>query len=185
VSAARRRAIAAGTLAAVLLLAVGCGSGGGGYASRIAATFVPDRSTPEPASVTLGPGPATDDLVTVHATITDVAGVYGAAFYLLLDPAIASYVSYTPGEVLETGGHSPVYLVDASQPGLVVFSASRLGAVATVDVSGTRRLVSLTFRVGAVGSAPLSFQAAVLYDDQLQPQPLPGIQWFGGTLVGD
>jgi hypothetical protein len=184
-SRAIRCGLAVAALVVVPIVVPGCGSGGGTTTPRIGAAFVPDRATPEPANVTLAAGAAVDDLVTVHATITDVDGLYGAAFDLTIDPAIATFVSYTPGEVLETGGHVPIYLVNGDQPGLVVFSASRLGPVPPVDVTGTHTLVSLTFRLNQIGSGSVAFQAAALYDDQLQPQPLPGIQWYGGTLVGD
>ncbi len=179
------RALAAVALLAATLFVSACGSSGSGTVDPpIQGSFLPERSTPEPASVSLAQSAAFNDLVTVQARVTDVAGLYGAAFYLIVDPAIVTFVGHAPGQVLEAGGQSPVYLVDASQPGVVVVSASRLGAVPAVDVTGTGILLSLTFRVVDVGTGSVAFQGAALYGDQLQPQPMPGIQWYGGAFVG-
>jgi len=180
------RPIVGTALGAGVALAVACGSAsdGSAVAPGIQATFLADRSSPESASVSLVQAATAGDLVTVHASVTDVAGLYGAGFYLTVDPAIVAFVRYAPGDVLETGGHSPVYLVDASQPGLIVVSTTRLGAVPAVDVTGTRTLLSLTFRGIGVGACHVTFHGAALYGDQLQPQPMPGIRWYGGEFVG-
>ena len=53
-----------------------------------------------------------------------------------------------------------------------------------VDAVGTVTVIELTFRVEEEGSSQINFQAATLLDDQLQPQPIPGIAWHGGSLDG-
>jgi Cohesin domain len=167
------------------LLASGCGgSDYSGSSTGLHASFTAEQSAPGPASVSLEPGRATGDTIEVRVRLTDIGDVYGAAFYVVLDPVIASYVSYAAGEVLESDGQVPLYLVDAGQPGRIVVSANRLGPVGGVDVTGSRTLLTLTLRVVGVGVSGATFDSAALYDSQLQPQPMPGIHWFGGEIVG-
>ena len=173
--------------ASVLLLCAAAGCGGsdyGGMSGGVRASFIAEQPSPGPASVSLEPGRATGDMVEVRVRVTDIAGVYGAAFYLVVDPAIASYVRYAPGEVLESDGQVPLYLVDAGQPGRIIVSATRLGPVGGIDVSGSQVLLTLTLRVVGVGVSGTTFDAAALYDSQIQPQPMSGIQWYGGQIAG-
>ena len=180
----KRGSIAVPAVLLAGLVANGCGSDNGGLSSSLHASFTAEQPAPGPASVTLEPGRATGDLIEVRVRLTDIVDVYGAAFYVVLDPAIASFVRYTPGEILESDGEIPFYLVDSGQPGRIVVSANRLGPVGGVDVTGSRTLLTLTLRVVGVGVSGATFDAVALYDSQLQPQPMPGIQWFGGEIVG-
>lgn len=148
--------------------------------------FAPQEPNPGPDTTAMDLGSATGDLVTVRVEVTDTDGVYAAAFDVTYDPSMASYVAFTPGSLLEQAGHSPTYQVNASSPGRVVVGVSRNGNVPAVDAMGTNNhLISLTFRVRQAGSAPLTFGSPALYDGQAPPQPLSGIQWFGGSLTGD
>ena len=71
----------------------------------------------------------------------------------------------------------------AVQPGRVIVGVSRAGSTAT-SVSGTKMVISLMFRVKVVGDFPISFENSVVTDGQTVPQPLPGISWFAGAILG-
>ena len=64
-------------------------------------------------------------------------------------------------------------------------ATNRQGSAPGVDASGTVVLIELRFRVTQAATSQMAFQSPDLLDDQLQPQPIPGIQWFGGTIVGN
>ena len=183
--------ILTGLLAVFVCLSAACGggSGGGGGAGPgpgggLAAGFVADEPSPGSDTVNSGQGNASNDLVTVLVNVTDTNGIYAAAFDLLYDSAQVTYVGWTPGTLLEQGGNAVIYDVGTPQSGQLVVSASRQGNVPGANVSGTRAVVGLTFRVEQVGNSPISFQSNTLLDGQQQPQPIPGIAWFGGTLTG-
>ncbi len=180
----KRESIVGSAVLLACLLASGCGGSDYGGTSGLQASFTAEQPAPGPASVSLEPGRATGDMIEVRVQLTDIGDVYGAAFYVVLDPAIASYVSYAAGEILEGDGQDPLYLVDAGQPGRIIVSANRLGPVGGIDVTGSRTLLTLTLRVVGVGVSGATFDSPALYDSQLQPQPMPGIQWFGGEIVG-
>lgn len=179
-------------LVIVLVAGAACGGssgdpvpGPGGGSSNLVAGFTPDQPSPGADTVALHEGASTDDIVTVRVAVTDVGGIFGAAFDLTYDPGRASFVNWTSGTLLEQGGHTPSYQVDGRTPGQVVVGASRQGSAPAVDAVGTVPLIELRFRVTQAGTSQIAFQSPDLLDDQLQPQPIPGIQWFGGTLVGN
>lgn len=177
---------------ALLPMAAACGGGGssdGGVlnedSSSLTAGFVPEALNPSPETTSMISGSSNGDLVTVKIEVTDTEGVYAAAFDVTYDPDMATYVGFTPGSLLEQGGHSPTYQLDASQPGRVVVGASRNGNVPTVNAAGARNLINLTFQVKQAGSAPLTYGSPQLYDGQAPPQPLPGIHWFAGAITAN
>jgi len=167
-------------------MAAACGGGSDVINSPSVLTggFTPEVLNPGAKTTAMGVGITSGALVTVAVNITNTNGVYGAAFDVTFDPAMASWVSSSPGSVLETGGHTPTYQVDDSQPGKVVVGASRNGSVSAVDVVGTRNLINLTFRVTQPGSSQLTFAvgSAQLFGPQAPPQPIPGVSFFGGAL---
>lgn len=166
-------------------MAAACGGGSdvvNNSPSVLTGGFTPEVLNPGAKTTAMGVGSTSGSLVTVAVNITNTNGVYGAAFDVRFDPAMASWVSYSHGSVLETGGHTPTYQVDDSQPGRVVVGASRNGSVSAVDVVGTRNLINLTFRVTQPGSSQLTFGSPDLYNAQAPPQPIPGVTFFGGAL---
>lgn len=173
-------------LLALLPATVACSGGGGANqvlnTGGLAANFTPDQPTPSALTTAMDRGVATGDLVTVTVNITDTRGVYGAAFWLTFNPDKATYVTWSPGSLLEAGHQTPTYQVDASQPGKVVVAATRNGNVSPVDALGTKNLINLTFRVQQAGDSPLAFGSPRLYDGQVPPQPIAGVNWFGGSL---
>ena len=177
-------------VAAAALIGCGGGSGGdgdviGGGGTAVAADFVPDQPSPPPASVALEKGPASANLITIHVDATGVSDVYGAAFELAFNGSLAEYVGFTPGSFFEQGGTRPTYQVSSPSPGQVVIGVTRNGAVSGVSTTASRPIINLTFRVKVAGSGAVTLPDAVLYDAQIQPQPLSGITWEAGTLHGN
>lgn len=180
-------------LAMVLLIAaaalLGCGGGSGGgdgvLEPTLAADFLPDEPAPPPSTVAMEKGPASADLVTVRVDVTGVSNVYGAAFELAYDATLADYVGFTKGTFFEQGGHSPTYQVSSPTSGQVVVGVTRNGNVTGVSASVSKTVVNLTFRVKKAGSGSITLPDAVLYDAQIQPQPVAGIAWHTGTLRGN
>ncbi len=186
----RHRVFVLATIVA-LTSVVACGGGGsdpvndgGGGSSLISADFTPSTPNPGADMVTLQKGTANANNVVVDVRVTDVNGVFGASFDVLYNTAQAAFVGYTAGDAL-AGGNTPLYDVQQPTPGRLVVFATRQGAGATgVDITGTKTLIKLTFRVDRAGSSTMSFQNGELLDDQNPPQPIPGIAWSGGTLTG-
>jgi hypothetical protein len=179
-----------GALALVLALvtAPACGGGSssdlGGSPPAIAASFTPDEPTPDPNTVAMAEGTTTYDVVTVNVTLTGTNGVYAAAFDVVYDEAHVTYLDFTHGSAFEQGGNTPNYSASAaSTPGRVVVGVSRIGDSAT-DITGTKTIVGLQFRVKQAGAYPITIESPVMYDAQAPPQPIPGIAWFAGTLTG-
>ena len=184
-----------GQKAFLLLIAtavlIGCGGGGddGGViddgSTTVTANFVADEPAPPASSVALEKGPASSNLVTVRVDVTGVSDVYGAAFELAYDGTLADFVGFTQGTLLEQGGHAPTYQVSSPNPGQVVVGVTRNGAVPGVSTTSSKAIVNLTFRVKKAGIGAVTLPDAVLYDAQIQPQPIANIDWHAGALHGN
>jgi hypothetical protein len=176
-----------------MLLVVACGgggsdpvtnSGGGGSSNTIAASFTPTQPNPTgPNEVSMSQGARNANLVTVRVEVTDTNDVFGASFEIDYDVSSIQFEGWSAGTILESGGNNPNYTVNATN-GMVVVGASRTGNASGVNVNGTQTLINLTFRVTDTGTMPIQFINPVLSDNQLQPQPLFGISWSAGDLVG-
>jgi len=180
-----------GTIATwVLLVAVvGCGGGGSSPspASNFAGSFTPDAQNPGANTVymTGTPGAGSNaSLVTLHVYVNDTSDVFGASFDLSFDPAMAQFVNWTAGQVLEFGGQSVSYQINASTPGRVVVGVARTSGGIGVTVPDAQALVHLTLRVTDVGSSSVQFTNPALLNSQNPPQPKTGVTFFGGTLTG-
>lgn len=177
-------------IAAAALIGCGGGSGGDGDpvddgSTTVSADFVPEDSSPPASSVTLQRGAASANLITVRVDATGVSSIYGAAFELAFDGTLAEYVGFTPGSFFEQGGTMPTYQVSSPVPGLIVVGVTRNGAVPGVSTSSSRPIVNLTLRVKKAGSGAVTLPDAILYDAQIQPQPVSGIDWYTGTIRGN
>ena len=188
----RPKAILILLVAAALACAAGCSGGGGsdgdviggGGSTLLNVSFAPDTPAPGAATVALDLFSAPPGSVTVAVEVTDVPNVFGAGFDMVWDPAVAEYVSWAPGTLLESGGNQPAYQVALIQPGLLVVGASRTGA-SSVDAVGSVPLIRLTLRGLAVGSTPVALENASLLDGQAPPQGIPSLNWSGGTLTAE
>jgi hypothetical protein len=183
------------SLLMMMLCVTACGgSGGDGAAaggtvpipSGLAATFTPAQSSPGPDTVALAGGTTSGDEITVMVNVTNTDTIYGAAFELLYDPSLVTFRRHRAGSLLEQGGHTPFYQASTPVAGRLVVAATRQGNVPAVNVTGTDPLIELTFRMNTAGVSDLSFiPSAALFDDNIQPQPLPSLSWYGGSLAGN
>lgn len=180
-------------LVALLILVPACGSGGGSGGSTpdpgtgLGAAFQTDPSAPSPTppeTVTAGQSAASNNMVTIEVNVTDTDGIHGAAFDVMYDADHATYMDWSNGNLLEQGSTNVQYVVSEPTAGHLVVSANRQGTGPGADANGTRTVIELVFEVGSVGVSSLSFQANWLLDDQSLPQTMPGIAWFGGSLIG-
>jgi len=186
-----------GRTALLLLIAaaalIGCGGGGGGDedpvgggGTTVAADFVADQPSPPAATVTLQKGATSSNMVTVRVDATGVSNIYGAAFELAFDGTLAEYVGFTHGSFFEQGASvQPNYTVNSPAAGQLVVGVTRTGNAPGVSTTGSKTIVNLTFRVKVAGSGGVTVPDAVLYDAQIQPQPVSGISWEAGTLRGN
>ena len=179
-----------GNAVLVSLIAVGaaCGGGGGGGgvvrgAARFDASFVADQGPPASGTVSMAEDSVVGDVVTLRVDVTDAVGIYGAAFDVAYDPESVSFRDWAPGTLLEQDGNAPNYTVVALQNGTVVVGASRTGAVSGVDAVGSRTLVRIVFEAKRAGTTPISFRSESVTDDDVPPGEIPGLSWFGGSLV--
>jgi hypothetical protein len=184
---------AKGLLLTLAVLELACGGGGSSTGKVISpsptpptASFVPAKFTPGGHLVTMAEGTKAGDAVTVLVQVSGTSGLYGAGFNVGYNTDYVTYVGWSPGGLLETGGNQVNYIV-SNKPslGAVVVNATRVGSEPAIDVSGTMTVITLTFRVATMGSFPLTFESdATLYDAQIPSQPIPGLVWYGGSLQG-
>ena len=111
-------------------------------------------------------------------------GIFGASFDVVFDSTMASFVGWAPGDLLEQSGVSVTYLVNEPEEGRVAIGATRQAA-STTDATGTVSLIRLTFQTTQVGNSIVGFENQALLDGQRPPQPIVGMSWFGGSLVGN
>jgi len=173
----------------VVATTVACGGGGDGggggsnvVTSNLTPSFVADPVDAGGGFVSMTEDSVAGDVITIAVLVTDAEKIYGAAFDLTYDPTVAVFQSWAPGTLLEQGGNGPNYTVDAPRAGTVVVGASRTGNVPAVTAGG-RTLIRLTFKVLQPGNTQLSFRSASLIDNRIPPEEIPGLSWFGGSLV--
>lgn len=175
-------------LLSLVATTVACGGGGGGgggsnvVTSNLTPSFVADQVDAGGSVVSMTEDSVAGDVITIGILVTGSEEIYGAAFDLAYDPTVAAFQSWAPGTLLEQSGNPPNYTVDAPRAGTVVVGASRTGNVPGVTAGG-RTLIRLTFKVLQPGNARLSFRSASLTDNRIPPEEIPGISWFGGSLV--
>jgi hypothetical protein len=126
-------------------------------------------------------------MLTLAVNVSDTTGIYGGSFDLVYNRSLARFSNWSTGSLLEQNGHTPLYQVDASQPGRLIVVATRTGDVGVVSATGDVPLIRLVFEMTAPGTSTVSFGGSPgLFDDQQPtPQPLPGINWFGGSFTAN
>lgn len=177
------------------MLTACAGSGGGagspvtsppGGSGQFVGAFVADNPTPASGSVTALQSGPNGTTVEVAVTLTEVNDIFGASFQVAYDPTTVDYVGYSPGNVLETGGDTPTYLVsEDAAAGRVDVGASRSsGALPTVDVASTRTLMTLRFAMLQPGTHQLDFQnnTILVVVGGNPPQGDPSLSWAAGEF---
>ena len=134
--------------------------------------------TVSPSTITVSPGSS----VTVSVVVSNVSALFGAAFDVLFNPQILSFVSAQKGTFLEQGGTTNV-LSTVSPAGNLIVGYSILGASAGVSGSGT--LMTLTFNALAAGTSALNFQNNALCSTGSSSgcAMITPTTWNAGTIV--
>lgn len=179
-----------GTLVLLLTLVTAPACGGGsadsgiGNSPSLSASFVPEQPRPAANTVAMLEASKSNDVVNVLVTLSDTPGVFAAAFEVVFNDAQATYLGFGRGAAFEMGGNVPNYTVDgSSNPGRIVIGVARTDGT-TTSIVGLKAIVTLQFRVKEAGTAPITLQNGIVYDGQSTPQPIPGILWFAGAVVG-
>jgi hypothetical protein len=180
--------VSAGSLTAAFacaLLAAACGGGGGGGggatpglecqgtvagASDLVRFDCPASSgSPMAVRVMIGP--------------TTMSDIYGIKFDVVFDPAV---VTFDPpaieGDFLDQDGSGTAMEAGTQpgDPGRLVVSVTRVGAVGGVGVTGAEKtVITLPFMGVASGTTALAFENAQAVDPSLTP--IAGLQ-FGGPV---
>jgi hypothetical protein len=156
-----------------------------GGSSNLVGSFVGELPGQPDNVATMAEASGSGDVVSVDIDLSDVDGVFGAAFDVGFEAGMAEYLAWSPGDLFESDGDLPLYSVTGLSDRVVVGISRSSGAVAGIDVVGTRTMITLTFRVTQPGSSPVTFANATLLDDQAPPQTIDGIAWAGGTFQAD
>ncbi len=171
----------------LMISAISCGGGSGSGSSggvappSIVASFSADKSTPDAMDVTLQRKSLSGESFTVDVIVTDVNGIYSAAFDLVYDGSILDYINYTEGDLLNGDGASTTFQI-AEQSGRLVIGASRLNPAPEINAVGDKVLMSIAFRVRTTGSTSVTFENYALLNSSLTA--IQGVEWFGGTASG-
>ena len=187
-----RRIHALLAIAIVLALtgSTSCGGGGDSGASTnggntiYAGSFTPANPTPGANSVALA-GSSNQNIVTLAVNVAGTNDVSGAAFDLTFDPAKAEFAGWSPGLLLEQGGHQVTYQMNSQQAGRVIVGVSRTTAGTGADAGIATPVVLLRMRVIGSGSSQIGFTNADLLNSATPPGAKSGISFSGGTLVSN
>ena len=106
-----------------------------------------------------------------------------SAFTLTYDTTVVGFIDFDmTNSHLSSDGTQLQAIVQENQPGTLTVGLTRTGSTG-IDFNGTEPLISIRFsRVAASGTAVLGFANSELFDSNAPQQPIPGIQWFGGTF---
>ena len=174
--------------AVVALLAValsGCGSSGGGglITPTITLTYVPEPGMGLATVTTTSGTASTASVAVVEVYVTDVLDVLTASFTLDFDTASVAFLDFdVAGSHLGSDGTMIQPIVQLTQAGQLTVGLTRLGAIG-IDFNGRQFLIRIRFaRVTASGMSTLTFSNNDLLDASAPPQPIPGVQWFGGSF---
>ena len=165
-----------------MLLSGGCGSSSNVPMLVTMFTYVP-MNGPSP-SVTTELGPAsTVTVAEIDIYATDVLDVLTAGFTLDYDPATVSFRDFdTTGSHLTSDGTTIQPFAQLTGAGQVTVGVTRLGA-SGIDFNGRQLLIRIRFtRVTDNGVSALTFGNNELLDSMTPPQPISGVQWFGGSF---
>jgi len=170
-------------LALSLLPMGGCGSSSSGVvASSILFTYVPVTGSSPSVTTALGVA-STASVAEIEIYVSDVLDVLSASFTLDYDPATVGFLDFdTTGSHLSSDGVTVQPLVQLTGTGQVTVGVTRLGGTG-IDFNGRRLLIVIRFlRVTSGGTSTLAFGNNDLLDTMAPPQPISGVQWFGGTF---
>ena len=175
-------------LLGALLFSIHCGGGGGGGGTTSAPHFTCAGAVAPIADHVAFSCPATSGSpITIAVKIggpSVATDIYGIKFDLVTDPAIATFLPpAVQGTFLDRDNNPVTVQADVSpgDPGRVLVSITRLGAVSGLQVLASQELV-LTLGFGSTGMngmTNLTFQNAEAVDSSSPPAPIAGITFDG------
>lgn len=160
----------------------GGGGGGGGAPTSITADFLPTSTNVSSNLIAVTKKSVQGDTITLNIGVTALSALSSAAaFDLVFDSNLVSYVSYAAGNFYET--NSTVSYQVAPQSGtnnvLVVGITQQNGP----GVTGSGVVIQLTFKAIKIGSSNLTVTNNNLLSP-IGPPLVPGLTWVAGTLMG-
>ena len=172
--------------AALMLFAASCGGSGGGDGGMVSTTCVDFTPATDPGvgkAVARENGGSCEEIL-LDLIVTDVDNLFAAEFTVTFNAALLTFQGLdATGSVLSSDG-ADVEVLQQPVSGSAVVGISRIDTMTGIDVVGQGKLISIRFRrFGPTGNGAVGFTGTTLLDGQAPPQAVPGIQWFGGTIV--
>jgi len=170
-------------LALLVFVSGGCGSSGNPViTSPIMFNYVPTTG-PSPSVTTALGAASTGNVAEIEIHVTDVLDVLGAGFTIDFDPTTVSFVDFdVAGSHLSSDGATIQPFAQLTGTGQITVGVTRLGA-SGIDFNGRQLLIVIRFRrVTPNGTSMVMFGNNDLLDSMAPPQPIPGVQWFGGEF---
>lgn len=177
----------------LIFSACGGSSGGGGGAGAPVSTSITPDFLPSSTNVTSNLISVTKksvqgDTITLDVEVTNLSSLSSAAaFDLVFNPSLVTFVSFAPGTFFEDNGGVKVNYLAALQSNtnnrLVVGVTQQNGA----GVKGSGVMIQLTFKAIAIGSSNPNFEINNLLaptPPPAPPAPLPPLTWVTGELMG-
>jgi len=186
----RTHALLAIAIVLALVGSTSCSGGGdtaastGGGNTIYSGAFTPANPTPGANSVALS-GSSNQNIVTLAVNVAGTDDVSGAAFDVTFDTSKAEFAGWSPGQLLEQGGHQVTYQLNSQQPGRVIVGISRTTLGSGADAGIATPVVLLRMRVIGSGSSQVGFSNADLLNSANPPAAKSGISFSGGTLVSN
>lgn len=181
----KRLILACVLVASIAVALAGCGSSGGGgvMTPAIILTYVPASGMGAATVTTLSGAASTDGIAVVEIYVTGVLDVLAASFTINFDTTSVAFFDFdVTGSHLASDGASIQPIVQQIQSGELTVGLTRLDATG-IDFNGTQLLMRIRFvRVASSGTSTLTFSNNDLLDAMAPPQPIPGVQWFGGEF---
>ena len=163
--------------------------------STVQAACNDTNASPPAASVAVQCADVTTTRVTVDVVITDsppAEEIVSAVLDLSFSRTVASFESCAAGDAL--GAPADVVVICNASGGELLVGVTRQGLSPGVQVSGTRTLVRLTFKIRSLGAGSLDFLAVNQEDgsallrrnpfDFNDLQAIPGILFLAATISG-
>lgn len=168
----------------LILSACGGGGGGAGSPASITADFLATSPSVSSNLIAITRESVQGDTVTLNVAVTSLSTLSsGAAFDLVFDPTLVSYVSFTSGTFYESNNSTIVDYQVALQSGtnnrLVVGITQQNGS----GVKDSGVMIQLTFKTINIGSSNPAFQN----NNLLSTSPvslIPGLTWVSGAIMG-
>lgn len=141
-------------------------------------SFTASQTNPGPNSASLSLEQISGNRVTLEVRLTQVTDVFDISFDLVYNGGLLEFSSFQEGDFFNSDGASTSAQAAEAGPGRLVVGVTRLGAVP--GISGSGKVISLTFVAQAAGTTGMNFQRGVLEDSN--GNVIGGVTWNGGQI---